>query len=112
MSAEFAFTCLSIKHRLPIQSDHSGQIDVIMRTWQIQEAKAHLSELVKETERGGPQAITWHGHAVAVVLSKAEYERLTGTGHSLVEFMRRSPLFGGDDIDLSRDASLTRDVAL
>lgn len=49
---------------------------------------------------------------MAVVLSKAEYERLTGAGQSLVEFMRRSPLFGADDIDLSRDASLTRDAAL
>lgn len=83
-----------------------------MRAWQIQEAKAHLSELVRETEHGGPQAITWHGRQVAVVLSKAEYERLTGAGQSLVEFMRRSPLFGADDIDLSRDTSLTRDVAL
>jgi prevent-host-death family protein len=83
-----------------------------MRAWQIQEAKAHLSELVRETEHAGPQAITWHGREVAVVLSKAEYERLTGTGQSLVEFMRHSPLFGAEDIDLRRDASLTRDVTL
>lgn len=83
-----------------------------MRAWQIQEAKAHLSELVRETEHAGPQAITWHGREVAVVLSKAEYERLTGAGESLVEFMRRSPLFGADDVDLTRDASLTRDLAL
>ncbi len=83
-----------------------------MRAWQIQEAKAHLSELVRETERAGPQAITWHGREVAVVLSKAEYERLTGTGQSLVEFMRRSPLFGTDDVELTRDASLTRDAVL
>lgn len=83
-----------------------------MRAWQIQEAKAHLSELVREAEHGGPQAITWHGREVAVVLSKSEYERLTGTGQSLVEFMRSSPLFGAEDIDLQRDPSLTRDVAL
>lgn len=83
-----------------------------MRAWQIQEAKAHLSELVRETEQAGPQAITWHGREVAVVLSKAEYERLTGAGQSLVEFMRCSPLFGADDIDLTRDTSATRNVAL
>jgi len=83
-----------------------------MRTWQIQEAKAHLSELVRDTEHAGPQAITWHGREVAVVLSKAEYERLSGTGQSLVEFMRRSPLFGAEDIDLRRDLSPTRDIAL
>jgi prevent-host-death family protein len=83
-----------------------------MRTWQIQEAKAHLSELVRDTERAGPQAITWHGREVAVVLSRAEYERLTGTGQSLVEFMRRSPLFDMDDIELGRDTSTTREVLL
>lgn len=82
-----------------------------MRTWQIQEAKAHLSELVRNTESAGPQEITWHGRTVAVVLSKADYERLSGAGQSLVEFMRRSPLFDTDDIDLARDGSLTREVA-
>ena len=83
-----------------------------MKTWQIQEAKARLSELVRETEHGGPQVITWHGREVAVVLSRAEYEHLTSAGQSLVEFMRRSPLLGTEDIDFDRDASLTRDVAL
>jgi len=83
-----------------------------MRTWQIQEAKAHLSELVRETESAGPQEITWHGRAVAVVLSKTEYERLTGAGQSLVEFMRCSPLYDSDDLDLTRDASVTREVSL
>lgn len=83
-----------------------------MRTWQIQEAKAHLSELVRETERAGPQEITWHGRSVAVVLSTVEYRRLTGAEQSLVDFMQHSPLFGTEDIDLSRDASPTREVAL
>ena len=83
-----------------------------MRTWQIQEAKAHLSELVRDTQSAGPQEITWHGRAVAVVLSKAEYERLSGAGESLLEFMRHSPLFASDDIDLTRDASLSREVLL
>ncbi len=83
-----------------------------MRVWQIQEAKAHLSELVRATENAGPQAITWHGREIAVVLSKTDYDRLSGSGQSLVEFMRRSPLFDADDIDLSRDTSATRDVVL
>jgi len=83
-----------------------------MRTWQIQQAKAHLSELVRDTERAGPQTITWHGREVAVVLSKAEYERLTGASESLLEFMRRSPLYETDDIELDRDTSVTREVVL
>lgn len=83
-----------------------------MRTWPIQEAKTHLSELVRDTEHAGPQSITWHGRSVAVVMSVADYERLTGTGQTLVEFMQRSPLFDSDDIDLNRDTSLTREVML
>ncbi|MBM3337296.1 MAG: type II toxin-antitoxin system Phd/YefM family antitoxin [Betaproteobacteria bacterium] len=83
-----------------------------MRAWQIQAAKAHLSELVRETEKDGPQAITWHGREVAVVLSKAEYDRLSGNTKSLVEFIRESPLYGAEDIELVRDTSLTRDVSL
>jgi prevent-host-death family protein len=83
-----------------------------MRTWQIQEAKAHLSELVRQTEETGPQAITWHGREVAVLMSKADYERLTGAGQSLVDFIRRSPLFGASDVELVRDRSLNRDVSL
>ncbi|MFJ3056040.1 type II toxin-antitoxin system Phd/YefM family antitoxin [Herbaspirillum sp. NPDC087042] len=81
-----------------------------MRTWQIQEAKAQLSELLRASERSGPQEITWHGRSVAVVLSKADYERLSGAGRSLVEFMQGSPLFDRDDIDLSRDDSPAREV--
>lgn len=83
-----------------------------MRIWQMQEAKARLSEVVTGAEREGPQEITLHGRAVAVVLSRAEYDRLAGTGESLVDFMRRSPLYGQEDIDFPRDKSLTREVAL
>ncbi|MBI4756743.1 MAG: type II toxin-antitoxin system Phd/YefM family antitoxin [Betaproteobacteria bacterium] len=83
-----------------------------MHTWQMQEAKARLSEVVKEAEQAGPQEITSHGRSVAVVLSRAEYDRLAGTGESLVEFMRRSPLYGQEDIEFPRDQSLTREVAL
>lgn len=83
-----------------------------MRYWQLQEAKARLSEVIREAEREGPQEITLHGKPVAVVLSREQYERLTGTGESLVDFMRRSPLYGMEEIDLERVQDLTRDIAL
>ena len=53
-----------------------------------------------------------HGRPVAVVLSRADYDRLAGTGESLVTFMRRSPLAGDEELDFSRDPSLTRAVSL
>ena len=83
-----------------------------MHTWQMQEAKSRLSEVVKDAEREGPQEITVHGRPVAVVLSRADYDRLAGTGESLVAFMRRSPLAGAEDLDFARDWSLTRETAL
>lgn len=83
-----------------------------MHTWQMQEAKSRLSEVVKDAEREGPQEITVHGRPVAVVLSRADYDRLAGTGESLVAFMRRSPLAGAEDLDFARDQSLTRETGL
>ncbi|MFM6993141.1 MAG: type II toxin-antitoxin system Phd/YefM family antitoxin [Rhodoferax sp.] len=83
-----------------------------MHAWQMQEAKARLSEVVKCAESEGPQNITLHGQSVAVVLSRAMFERLSGNEYSLVEFMRRSPLYGSEDIILERNASVTREVPL
>lgn len=83
-----------------------------MRSWQIQEAKAHLSELVREAESAGPQEITWHGRPVAVVISHVEYERLTGARASLAAFMQSSPLAECADLEFERDKSTTREVAL
>ncbi len=83
-----------------------------MNTWQMQEAKARLSEVVKLAESEGPQDITVHGRSVAVVVSRATFERLSGSGQSLVEFMRQSPLHGLEELDFERDRSVTRDLTL
>lgn len=83
-----------------------------MPAWQLQQAKARLSELVKLAQQWGPQEITVHGRPVAVVLSRADYERLAGSAPSLLELMRGSPLHDVDDIEFERDRSVTRDLAL
>lgn len=79
--------------------------------WQLQEAKAHLSELVKTVQQNGPQQITVHGKPAAVVLSCDDYARLTRNKPSFVELMRQSPL-KGIDLQLERDQSLTREHTL
>lgn len=81
-----------------------------MQTWQMQEAKARMSELVKRAQTQ-PQDITLHGKSVAVVISRETFDRLSQAQDSLVDFMRRSPLFGADDIPLEREQSLTREVS-
>ena len=65
-----------------------------MGIWQLQEAKARLSEVIKKAAKEGPQKITVHGEPTAVVISSEEYERLKHPKGSFVKFMRRSPLYG------------------
>ena len=81
-----------------------------MKIWQLHEAKAHLSEVVKSSA-DGPQEITVHGKAAAVILSKADYDRLQGRKPSLLEFLRKSPLVG-IAVRIERDRSRTRSVKL
>lgn len=83
-----------------------------MHAWQMQEAKARLSEVVKAAGTQGPQEITVHGRSVAVVLSRADFDKLSGTGESLVAFMRGSPLAGDEDLAFPRDDSPTREEGL
>ena len=79
--------------------------------WQLQEAKARLSELVKSAQQKGPQQITVHGKPAAVVLSCTDYEHLTREKPPFLVFMQQSPL-KGSRLNIKRDKSTTRDVAL
>jgi prevent-host-death family protein len=59
--------------------------------WQLQDAKARLSELVKSSVRS-PQIITVRGEEIAVVLSMGTYREMTKPRQSIVEFFQNSPL--------------------
>ena len=48
-----------------------------MRKIQLKDAKAKLSTVVDDAIRGKPSVITRHGRRVAVLLSYAEWERLS-----------------------------------
>ena len=62
--------------------------------WQLQEAKARFSEVVRRAAECGPQHVTVNGEERAVVLSAEDYVRLRGqpTGRALVDLMADSPL--------------------
>ena len=68
-------------------------------TWQIQDAKNKLSEVIARAQKNGHQLITRHGEKAVVVVSYAEYERLRKSQGKLSEFFKSSPLA---DIGLSR----------
>ena len=82
-----------------------------MSRWQLQDAKARFSQLVKSAQLEGPQEITVHGKSTAVLLSTEDYQRLTAPKLSFIEFMSRSPLVGVD-LDIKRSTSTTRRVRL
>ncbi len=80
-----------------------------MKTWQLQNAKSHFSEMVREATLDGPQYISVRNVPTAVIISVEKYKELTQPTSSLVQFMRKSPL-RGLDLDFTRDQSLPRDV--
>ena len=82
-----------------------------MSTWQLQEAKGKFSEVVKRALSEGPQGITVRGEPVAVLISRAEYARLTHPKPGFVEFMRGSPI-AGLALDIERQPGLTREITL
>ncbi|MBL4617220.1 MAG: type II toxin-antitoxin system Phd/YefM family antitoxin [Robiginitomaculum sp.] len=80
-----------------------------MGKWQLQEAKARLSELVKRACEQGPQEITLRGEPAAVVLSAKAYQKLKANKPTLAAFLRASPL-KDVELNLERDKSPTRDT--
>jgi len=82
-----------------------------MRQWQLQEAKAKFSEVVKLANQEGPQEITMRGQPTAILISLKDFEKIKNKKPSLVSFMRSSPL-AGVDLNLERDKSPAREIKL
>lgn len=78
------------------------------RTWQLQEAKNKLSEVVDEALSHGPQIITRRGVEVVIVIAYEQFQKMTASEQKLSEFFRNSPL-AGEELDLTRDKSAIRE---
>lgn len=48
-----------------------------MKTWPVQDAKAHFSELLQASLTQGPQIVTKHGAEAAVLVPVQDWRRLT-----------------------------------
>lgn len=78
--------------------------------WSLQDAKNRFSAVVKAAAAGTPQTVTKRGKPAVVVLSVAEYERLTqkaGQRPSFVEHLLAMPK---DDGSFDRLELEPRDV--
>jgi antitoxin Phd len=82
------------------------------RTWQLQEAKAKLSELVEKALSQGPQRVTRHGKDSVIVISEREYWGVRERP-SLYETLRSSPFVADHvELDLERSKDLPREFDL
>lgn len=75
-----------------------------MTTWQIQEAKNKLSELIERALAEGPQVITRHGVEVVVVVPFARYRKMTEPKARMGQLLLNSPL-RDSGIVIERDRS-------
>lgn len=73
-------------------------------TWQLQEAKNKLSQVVDTSINDGPQIISRRGKNTAVVISYEQYQALTQPIQDLKKLLLTS---GFHDLDLTRDNSLS-----
>jgi antitoxin Phd len=78
--------------------------------WQMQAAKARLSEVIERAWGEGPQIITRHRTERAVVLSIEDYRALTGPKQDFHAFLLGGPKF--DDFEIERDKDAGREVDL
>ena len=73
-------------------------------TWQLQDAKARLSEVVQNALEGRPQVISRRGRDEVVVLRRSDYESALHPKETLVELFR--PVRGADaDFERRKDTS-------
>ena len=81
-----------------------------MATWQVQEAKTRLSELIEEAHSKGPQIITRHGRERAVILSIDDYRTLTACKPDLKSYLLGGPKV--DSFEIERDRDTGREINL
>ena len=82
-----------------------------MYVWKLETAKAKLSDLVRKAGEEGPQRITVRGKPAAVVLSEADYARLTAKPGDET-WVDRLRALGPIDVEFERDENGLRDLDL
>jgi prevent-host-death family protein len=81
--------------------------------WRLQDAKARLSEVVRQAQQRGPQRVTLHGRDAVVVVRADEFDRMQRpvSGGDIVSALATSPL-GDVNFERLTVKSRVRDVDL
>lgn len=81
-----------------------------MHTWQLQIAKSRFSEVVERTIKEGPQLVTRRGQEAVVMVSAAEYRRLSGQTPQLMDCLLNAPR--GEPLIIERSHEAIRGIDL
>jgi len=81
-----------------------------MASWQVQEAKARLSEVIERAQREGPQTITRHGNARAVLISIEDYRALAAHKPDFKAHLLEGPKV--EEFTLTRERDTGRSIEL
>lgn len=80
-----------------------------MRTWQIQAARSHFSEVFDAAARGTPQRVTRYGKQAVILVSEEEWTRRNATaGEGFGAFLGSFP-GGGETPRKRRPARVLND---
>jgi prevent-host-death family protein len=92
----------------------SQETDQAPSIWQLQDAKARFSELVKRAREQGPQHVSVRGEPAVVVVSEEEFVRLTSSRPSIVDHILEGLPWPDDVVDAInvRPRDTGRDVDL
>jgi prevent-host-death family protein len=84
------------------------------KTWQLQDAKARFSEVVKRASAEGPQIVTYRGVDRVVVLSIEAYRSLEARKPTLLDHLLAGPKLDDETVDAinERARDVGRDVDL
>ena len=77
-----------------------------MSIWQIEKAKTHLSEVIGQANREGPQIITRHGSECAIILSVADFRALTARKPDLRDYLLGGPKVDSFNVNRERDTGI------
>ncbi len=78
-----------------------------MATWQVQDAKTRLSEVIERARVEGPQMITRHGKERAVVLSIEDYRVLAAHRPDFKSYLLDGPKVDEFTVERTQDAGRT-----
>ena len=89
-----------------------SRTDSSRANWQLQDAKARFSELVKRAREQGPQHVSVRGEPAVVVVSEEEFARLTSPRPSIVDHILEGEPWPDDVVDAinARSPDPGRDV--